>query len=336
MRYPVSELIGQQKELLVTSGMWDELQGCRVLVTGAGGFVGLHLVEALVGLGADVHALSRSIATRGLPKHVSTHSVDLQNLTALRRCIRNVKPDVVYHLAGLVNTRQYLSLVLPTLKNNVMGSVNLFLALAEETCKRLVVVGSSEEPAAGRLGSVANSPYAAAKEAETSYAKMFHSIFSLPVIVARPFMSYGPRQPVEKIIPYVITSLLKGIPPRVSSGQRVCDLIYVQDLVMELILSGFRPNLTGEAIDLGVGVGITIQETVDLIAWLIDAPVKPVFGAIPDRLHEAPQIANADETFRFLGYRPIWSLQDGLEATIEWHRQHIDLYSKKRIERQRL
>jgi nucleoside-diphosphate-sugar epimerase len=296
-------------------------------VTGAGGFVGLHLVEALVGLGADVHALSRSIEKRGLPKNVHRHSIDMQKLNTVRRCIQEVKPEVVYHLAGLVNTRQYLSLVLPTLKNNVMSSVHLFLTLAEETCSRLIVVGSSEEPAAGRLGSVANSPYAVAKESETNYAKMFHSIFSLPVVVARPFMSYGPRQPIEKIIPYVITSLLKGIPPQISSGRRVCDLIYVQDLVMGLILSGFCPNLTGEAIDLGVGVGVTIHDTANLISSLIAGPVKPLFGAIPDRLYESPQIANDEETFRLLGYRPIWSLREGLAATIDWYRQNPQFYA---------
>jgi nucleoside-diphosphate-sugar epimerase len=322
----VSALNEQQNDVIAAKKLSDVIRGCRVLVTGAGGFVGLHLVEALVGLGAQVHALSRSIEKRGLPKNVHMHPVDIQKLTTLRRSIKEIKPDVVYHLAGLVNTRQYLSLVLPTLRNNVMGSVNLFLALAEETCTRLVVVGSSEEPAAGRLGSVANSPYAAAKESETSYARMFHNIFSLPVVVARPFMSYGPRQPVEKIIPYVITSLLKGTPPQISSGRRVCDLIYVQDLVMGLILSGFCPNLTGKSIDLGAGAGVTIRETADLIARLIPGPVKPTFGAIPDRLYESPQIANGEETFQFLGYRPLWSLQEGLQETIAWYRRNPQFY----------
>lgn len=322
----MSELYEQQKEIIITTGLQDSIRGSRILVTGASGFVGLHLVEALTGLGAEVHALSRSIEKRNIPADVHIHSVDLRKLTTLRRCIKEIKPDTIYHLASLVNTRQYLNLVLPTLKNNLVGSVNLYLALAEETCGRLVVVGSSEEPSAGRLGSAANSPYAAAKESETSYARMFHTIFSLPIVITRPFMSYGPRQPIEKIIPYVITNLLNGIPPEVSSGRRVCDLIYVQDLVMELILSGFRPNLTGKAIDLGMGMGVTIQETVNLISGFIDSPVKPVFGAIPDRLYESPQIANSEETFNFLGYHPIWSLREGLKLTIEWYRNHPEFH----------
>ncbi len=326
----MSELIKQQKDLIDSMGLLDAIRGCRILVTGAGGFVGLHLCEALLELGAEVHALSRNAESRGLPNGIKAHSVDLQSLNSVKYCLSHVKPEIVYHLASLVNTRQHLNLVLPTLKNNLVGSVNLFLVLAELTCERLVVVGSSEEPAAGRLGAVANSPYAAAKEAETDYARMFHNIFSLPVVLARPFMSYGPRQPVEKIIPYVITGLLTGNSPEVGSGKRLCDLIFVQDLIMGLILSGFKQNLTGQAIDLGMGIGNTIQDTVNLISELIDSSVRPKFGAIPDRLYEAPQIANGEETFRLLGYRPHWSLRDGIKSTIDWYRTHPEFYRMKR------
>lgn len=326
----MSELIELQKDLLDSMGLLDAIRGRRVLVTGAGGFVGLHLCEALLGLGAEVHALSRTAESRGLPFGIKAHSVDLQSLNSVKYCLSHVKPEIVYHLASLVNTRQHLNLVLPTLRNNLVGSVNLFLVLAEIICERLIVVGSSEEPAAGRLGAVANSPYAAAKVAETDYARMFHNIFSLPVVLARPFMSYGPRQPVEKVIPYVITGLLSGILPEVSSGKRICDLIFIQDLIMGLILSGFKPNLNGEAIDLGVGMGITIRDAVNLISELINVSINPKFGAIPDRLYEAPQIANGEETFRLLGYRPFWSLRDGIELTIDWYRAHPEYYGMKR------
>ncbi len=326
----MGELIKQQIELLNSMGLLNNIRNRRVLVTGAGGFVGLHLCEALLSLGVEVHALSRNAESRRLPASIKAHSVDLRSLNSVKYCLSHIKPEVVYHLAGLVNTRQHLNLVLPTLKNNLVGSVNLFLVLAERKIDRLVVVGSSEEPAAGRLGAVANSPYGAAKEAETDYARMFHSIFSLPMVLARPYMCYGPRQPIEKIIPYVITSLLTKASPEISSGQRVCDLIFIQDLVMGLILSGFKPGLTGEAVDLGNGVGVTIHDTVNLISELIDVPAKPIFGAIPDRLYETPQIANSDETFRLLAYRPNWSLQEGIKLTIEWYRSNPDFFGTER------
>ncbi|MEN9562941.1 MAG: hypothetical protein RIR73_1185 [Chloroflexota bacterium] len=326
----MSELIDSQVQLLNSMGLLETIRECRILITGAGGFVGLHLCEALAGLGADVHALSRNAEKRNFPVGVKPHSVDLRDIESVKACLEHVKPDIVFHLAGLVNTRQHLDLVLPTLKNNLIGSVNLFVALSEGSVDRVVVVGSSEEPAAGRLGAVANSPYAAAKEAETDYAWMFHNIFSLPVVLARPFMSYGPRQPIEKIIPYVITRLLSGEEPAISSGRRVCDLIYVQDLVMGLILSGFKPGLTGATIDLGVGIGVTIRDAVNVISELIDVPVKPNFGAIPDRLYEEPQIADGEGTFRQIGYRPHWSLYEGIKTTIEWYRTHPEFFQSER------
>lgn len=326
----MSALIEQQKKILQAMGLLADIQGRRVLVTGAGGFVGLHLSEALLELGAEVHALSRNITSRGLPSGIKLHSVDLQRFHDVKKCLSDVKPEIVYPLSGLVNTRQNLNLVLPTLQNNLIGSVNLFLALAEKSCERLVVVGSSEEPTAGRLGAVANSPYAASKEAATEYAKMFHDIFSLPVVITRPYMSYGPRQPVEKIIPYVITSLLTGVSPKISSGRRVCDLIYVQDLVMGLILSGFKPNLNGESIDLGTGIASTLSEAVILISDMMNMPVQLQFGAIPDRLYETPQIANSELTHKLLGYSPQWSLRDGIQSTIDWYRNHPEFYAMGR------
>lgn len=324
------ELLAQQKDLLDSMGLLDKIRGYRVLITGGGGFVGLHLCEALLELGAEVHVLSRNAALRGLPDCIKPHSVDLRRFNSVKNCLANVDPGIVYHLAGFVNTRQNLNLVLPTLNNNLVGSVNLFLALAEVSFDRLVVVGSSEEPAAGRLGAIPNSPYAAAKEAETTYARMFHRIFSLPVVLARPFMSYGPRQPIEKIIPYVITSLLNGIAPEISSGKRVCDLIYQQDLVMGMILSGFKPGLIGESVDLGTGVGVTLRDVINLISKQIDTKTNPKFGAIPDRLYESPQIANIDDTYRLLGYRPRWSLIEGIKVTVEWYRNNPGFYSMEK------
>ncbi len=322
----MAALIDLQKEQLSSIKMLDVFRDCRVLVTGATGFVGLHLCEALSDLGAEVHALSRSVGSYTLPNDIHAQPVDLRSLKSTKRCIENIRPDVVYHLAGLVNTRQYLNLVMPTFKNSLLGSVHLFMALAETNCNRLVVTGSSEEPDISRFGSSANSPYAAAKDAETSYARMFHKIFSLPVVISRPFMSYGPRQPIQKVIPYTITNLLKGIPPKISSGKRICDLIYIQDLIMGLLLTGFKPGIVGELIDIGTGAGTTIHDAVNLVAELLGTSVEPLFGAMPDRLYEYPQIADMEKTADLLGYRPVWSLREGLGSTIEWYRSHPEFH----------
>jgi UDP-glucose 4-epimerase len=324
-------LSDMQREQLESLGILDMFHDCRILVTGATGFVGMHLCEALAGLGADVYALFRSAGTDSLPQKLHTHSVDLRSPKLTESCIKTIRPDVVYHLAGLVNTRQSLSLVRPTLSSNLLGSINLFMALAQINCHRLVVTGSSEEPDISRLGSSANSPYAASKDAETGYARMFHKIFSLPVVVSRPFMSYGPRQPIQKVIPYTITSLLKGYSPKINSGNRICDLIYIQDLIMGLLLTGFKPGLVGELIDLGTGIGTSIRDAVTTIVELLGSPTHPLFSPISDRAYEYPQIAEIEKTADMLGVRPSWSLKEGLRVTIAWYCNHPEYHGRRQL-----
>ena len=316
-------LVDVQKEQLNKMNLLDSCLGKRVLVTGATGFIGQHLCDALIDLGADVFALSRSASPSNFSEKVKTQAVDLRHLKSTLRVIRMIRPEIIFHLAGLVNTRQELNLVIPTLTNNLSASINLFLALAEVSCDRVVVTGSSEEPDVSRFGSSPNSPYSAAKEALTGYSRMFHKVFSLPIVVARPYMTYGPRQHNKKIIPYTITSLLRGISPQISSGRRICDLIYIQDLIMALLLTGFKPGLSGEVVDLGTGIGTTIFDAVRIIGEILQTAHTPVFGAIPDRLYEYPQIADIANTYDLIGFRPNWSLREGLELTINWYYSQI-------------
>ena len=319
----MSQLNEIQKEHLNELGLLNSLVGKRVLVTGAAGFIGHHLCAALIDLGANVSALSRSTRDDGFINQVSFQRVDLRNQKSTEITIRNIHPDIIFHLAGLVDTKQQLNLVIPTFKNNLAGSIHLFLALAQTGCERIVVAGSSEEPDVSRFGSSPNSPYSAAKDALTSYARMFEKVFSLPVVVARPYMTYGPHQRTQKIIPYTITSLLKTIAPHISSGRRICDLIYIQDLIMGLILTGLKPGIKGAVVDLGTGIGTTLHDTVMLIKERIDTPVSPIFGALPDRLYEYPQVADIATTTDLIGFRPAWSLNQGLESTIAWYRSQI-------------
>jgi len=288
----------------------------RVLVTGATGFIGWHLCEALVALGSEVHGLSRTAKAENLVPGCRAWAVDLTDIEAIRAAVLKIQPQFVYHLAGIVTASQDLSLVLPTLQNNLVGTVNLLLATAEIGCERIVVVGSSEEPMDG----VPTSPYAAAKAAATMYARMFHKVYRLPVVVVRLFMTYGPRQEPTKLVPYTILALLHRENPRLSSGRRVCDFVYVLDVVRGLLKAGVQPGLEGQTLDLGTGIGTSVRDMVELLVELCGSTAQPLFGALPDRLDERPQIADIDTTRRLLNWEPMWSLRDGLVETIEWYR----------------
>jgi nucleoside-diphosphate-sugar epimerase len=117
-----------------------------------------------------------------------------------------------------------------------------------------------------------------------------------------------------------------GNPPNISNGKRICDIIYIQDLIMGLLLTGFKPGIVGELIDIGTGVGTTINDVVNLIVELLGTSVEPLVGAMPDRLYEFPQIADIEKTVDLLEYRPTWSLREGLESTIEWYRSNPEFH----------
>ena len=298
----------------------DALAERKILVTGATGFIGGHLCEALLALGAELHGLSLDACPENLVRGCKAWAVDLTDIEAVREVVLEIQPQFVYHLAGMVTARQDLSLVLPMLRNNLVGTVHLLLAVAEIGCERMVVVGSSEEPMANSLDTIPTSPYAAAKAAASMYARMFHRLYDLPVVVVRPFLAYGPRQEPTKLIPYTVLTLLRGEPPHLSSGKRVCDFVYVLDVVRGLLKAAIHPGLVGETVDLGTGEGVRVRDVVELLVELEGSIVRPVFGAVPDRIGEYPQVANRAKTGRLLDWEPLWSLQDGLVETMGWYR----------------
>ena len=291
----------------------------KVLVTGATGFIGWYLCEALVALGAQVHGLSRSACAKNLVRGCKGWTVDLADIQAVLAVMSKIQPQLVYHLAGMVTARQDLNLVLPMLRNNLVGTVHLLLTATESGCERMVFVSSSEQPTDG----MPTSPYGTAKAAASMYAQMFHKLYGLPMVVVRLFMTYGPRQEPTKLIPYAILALLRGGRPRLTSGKRVCDFVYVLDVVRGLLKAATQADLVGETVALGTGEGTSIRDVIELLVELSDSKVKPVFGAVPDPIGERSQVADRNAIWRLLNWKPLWSLEDGLKETIMWYRKSI-------------
>lgn len=295
----------------------DTFADRSVLLTGSAGFVGGHVAAALALLGADVTTLDCSAE----PNAGRAIRADLRDSDAVARAIRLTRPDFVFHLAGVVDTSRELRLVRETLETNVLGTVNLLLALAETDCTRVVTMGSSEEIA--EEASAPISPYAASKLAATSYSRMFASLFALPVVVARPFMSYGPGQQPQKIIPYTICELLAGRNPVIRNGNRICDLIYVTDLVRGLLYAVQDSKCVGQVVEIGTGVGIKLADVVAELAHIVGSTGHPVFDSTDSAAVQCPQVASAALSTAPIGWEPRWQLRDGLRETVAWYRQNI-------------
>lgn len=300
----------------------SQLTGRKIFVTGAGGFIGGHLCRALLGCGAEVHGISRRAQVEGRD-HICWWRGDLANMSGIRNLVAKIKPDIIFHLASCVTGSRDLQSVWPTFEGNLVSTVNLLTVASEIGCQRIILAGSLEEPECESGETVPCSPYAAAKGASSSYARMFHALYQTPVVVARLFMVYGPGQrDVSKLIPYVTLSLLNKKSPKLGNGQRQIDWVYVEDVVDGLIAAAEAPDMEGQTIDLGSGSLLSIQTIVQQLADRIDPQVELLWGALPERPMEQTRVANILQTHDAIGWTPKTSLAMGLDDTVEWYRKY--------------
>ena len=247
----------------------------------------------------------------------------MAEISSVRDLFQQVKPGVVFHLSGLATASPDRELVLPTLHSLLVSTVNILMVAAETRCRRVVLAASLTEPVPGRFEITPGSPYAAAKWASGAYARMSHELYGLPVVMVRPFMTYGPGQDERKLIPYVILSLLKGEAPKLSSGQQQFDWIYVDDVMDGFLAAAEAPNVEGHTIDLGSGTLVPIHALVGQIIDLIGNRVQPLFHALPDRPYESVRVANINDGYAKLGWKPTTSLNSGLKYTVNWYRAEL-------------
>jgi UDP-glucose 4-epimerase len=297
------------------------LRGHRALVTGASGFVGSRLLDRLLDEGVQVDAVSRAERTSA---DVQWWTGDVCDAERMVEIVREAKPDVLFHLASYVSGSRALDAVLPTFHANLVSTVNVLLAAAEVGCRRVILAGSLEEPDCASGEPVPVSPYAAAKFAAGAYGRMFFSLHGVPVVTLRIFMVYGPGQHDEtKLVPYVITSLLRDDPPKLASGSRPVDWIYVDDVVDALVRSANADRADGATIDVGSGLLTPVRSVVESIARLIPSSPAPQFGARPDRPKERVRKADVERAGSLLGWAPNTSLERGLAATVDWYATRV-------------
>ena len=300
----------------------NSLSGQRLLVTGGSGFIGERLCRRALEQGAIVHAVSRR---RQTSDGVRWERADLTDHADTQDVLHRLRPDVVVHLASEVSGGRDRDLVLPMLQANLVTAVNVMLACADAGCGRVVLAGSMEEPDLGDAQAVAQSPYAAAKWAALAYARSFHALYELPVVHLRVFMVYGPGQrDVRKLVPYVAVSLLRGVAPKLTSGRRAVDWVYVDDVVDAFLNAAVAPGIEGASLDIGSGELVTARALVLRLRDLVGGEVEPAFGAIADRQLERVRVADPTSAAEAIGWRPRTPLDEGLKRTVEFYRSHLN------------
>ncbi|MGB7630094.1 MAG: NAD-dependent epimerase/dehydratase family protein, partial [Candidatus Deferrimicrobium sp.] len=265
---------------------------------------------------------SRSATTP--PEHVTElWRIDHCDFKETRSVLNKVRPKTVFHLAGFTSAQRNLELVQRTLNDNLVATVNLLHAASEAGCERVILAGSLEEP--DDSGTPASSPYAVSKLSGHAYARMFRNTFGLDFTNARIFMVYGPAQrETYKLVPYVTLSLLRGEVPKLSSGGRKIDWIFVDDVANGLVACATSRAAGGETVDLGSGLLTTVKEVVRKLVDLINPSLQPEYGSIVDRENEQVRRADVARTYSITGWKPSVSLEAGLEQTVSWYSNHLD------------
>jgi nucleoside-diphosphate-sugar epimerase len=305
----------------------------KVLVTGARGFIGSQLCKRLAS-GVELHAVSRrppddvvtwwqaigaDISDVAPAAAIRWWNVDLVDLQATRELIRTVRPDTIYHLASIATGSRSFDMVLPLMHNNFVTAFNVLLTTTENGTGRIVLAGSVEEPDDG--DPVPWSPYAAAKGAASCYARMFAALYQTKVVMPRIAMVYGPGQSdLTRLVPYVINTSLRGERPKLTSGFRLVDWVFVDDVVDGLIACANTSGAEGRTPGLGSGELCSIREVAQQLRKLIPGAPDPLFGAVPDRPFELQVKVDVGASYQCIGWRPSTTLQEGLRRTIEWYR----------------
>jgi dTDP-glucose 4,6-dehydratase len=313
-----------------------------VLVTGAGGFIGSHLTERLVELGANARALvhynSRGSAgwLDGSPVHGEIQFIagDVSDRDSIRRAFTDV--DVVFHLAALIAIPYSYYGPGSYVRTNIEGTLNVLQCARDAGVSLVVHTSTSEVYGTARRVPIdethplqGQSPYSATKIAADKMAETFHLSFGVPVVTVRPFNTFGPRQSARAVIPTIITQALSGGPVRLGSTTPTRDFTYVSDTVAGFLRAGECPEAVGRVVNLGTGCEIAVSELVRMIGVLIGAPievaedverVRPVASEV-DRLRADNTLART-----LLGWVPRVPLEQGLEQTIGWLRLHQQQY----------
>lgn len=313
-------------------------KGRIVVVTGAGGFIGSHLVEALVAEGSRVRALvhynaegsigSLRYVDRRTLDAIEIVAADVRDPYAMRSLVRGAQ--TVFHLAALIGIPYSYIAPASYVETNVGGTLNLLEAARAEGVERLVVTSTSETYGTAQYTpidevhpAVAQSPYAATKVGADQLALSYYRSFDTPVSVVRPFNTFGPRQSERAIIPTIVTQAVRnGAPLMLGSLDPRRDLLYVTDTVSGFLLLAERPETIGRAVNLGTGTSYSIREIVEVIGRVVGRELRAVQDTArvrPERSEVLELLADASVA-RSLGWKPQVSLEDGVRRVVDFIR----------------
>lgn len=321
-----------------------ELKGKKVLVTGADGFIGSHLAEELLQEGCQVKAfvLYNPLNSWGwldvLPRQeldsIEVFAGDVRDPNGVRMAVKGV--EVVFHLAALIAIPYSYRSPDMYIDTNVKGTLNVLQACREYAVERVIVTSTSEVygtaqyvPMDERHPLQAQSPYSASKIGADRIAESFYRSFGIPVVIARPFNTYGLRQSARAVIPTIILQLLKGNGElRLGSLHPTRDFNYVLDVCKGLCALARCDEAIGREVNIGSGTEVSVSEVADLLKGLVGLDARIISEEKrkrPERSEVERLVCDNALMRRLTGWRPETPLRGGLSKTVEWFRDGENL-----------
>lgn len=313
-------------------------------MTGSEGFIGSHLTEKLVALGAEVTALVQynsfnnwgwlETLSPEVKSAIRVFTGDIREYDNISKAIKG--QEVVMHLAALIAIPYSYQSPASYVRTNVEGTMNVLQACVNYGIERIVHTSTSEVYGSAQYVPIdenhplqAQSPYSASKIGGDKIAESFYCSFNLPVATIRPFNAYGPRQSARAVIPTIISQALTGKKIKLGSMHPTRDFTYVKDTAEGFIRVAECDKAIGEVINVGSNHEISIGDLVGKIMALTGSNAEVEFDdsrVRPEKSEVNRLWANNQKAARLLGWEPQISLEEGLKATIEWLQENRDLY----------
>jgi NAD dependent epimerase/dehydratase len=321
----------------------------KILVTGAGGFIGSHLVERLVAVGHDVQALVRYNGRgdqghlKALPEDIRSSieiiAGDITDASHMRRLVTGC--DAVCHLAALIGIPYSYEAPRSYADTNIFGTLNVLEACRDANISRVVITSTSEVYGTARYAPIdeqhplqGQSPYSASKIGADKLAESFFNSFDLPVVTLRPFNTFGPRQSARAIIPTVLTQAISGAEEiQLGSLDPQRDLTFVTDTAEGFRLAVETPGIEGQTIHFGSGKAVTIGELAQRCLDVVGSKAKIVTS--DDRIRPAKSevgllLCNPAKAKALLNWESKVSLDQGLAQTAEYLQRNLSHYDPRR------
>jgi len=325
-----------------------QLIGKRILVTGAGGFIGSHLTERLVEMGANVRAFVRYNSDGNIKnlKELSKDTLnkieiirgDLRNCESVKKAVEGI--DVIFHLGALISIPYSYEAPRDFIETNILGTFNILQAARENKVKKIILTSSSEVygtaihlPIDEKHSLQAQSPYSATKISADKIAESFYRTYNIPITIIRPFNTYGPRQSMRAVIPTIIYQALTKNKVELGSLSPKRDFNYVKDTVEGFIKIAESDNSIGEIINISSGQTFSIGELVEKIKKIIgkDFSVETKEEKVrPENSEVMLLLGDNSKAKMLLGWEPKYSLEEGLTEAVNYIRKNLGKYEEER------